>query len=201
MTPRSSGGGSASTSSATRRWATSPAAATSASSPSRCSSGSSAPRSRPRPRSLLLEDIHWADGDSLDTICHLVEHLDDLPLLVVAAGRPTLDQRRPGWAAGPGTSRRIDLQPLSDADARGLVAEILRLVDDVPDALVDLAVAHSDGNPFYVEELVKTLLEEGVVQVASDGPWAVDLSRLRAVVGPADAVGCAPGQARRPPGR
>ena len=136
------------------------------------------------PAVLLLEDIHWADDDSLDTICHLVEHLDDLPLLVVAASRPTLDQRRPDWAAGPGTSRRIDLQPLSDADARGLVAEILRLVDDVPDALVDLAVAHSDGNPFYVEELVKTLLEEGVVQVASDGPWAVDLSRLRGVTVP-----------------
>ena len=136
------------------------------------------------PAVLLLEDIHWADGDSLDTICHLVEHLDDLPLLTVAASRPTLDQRRPDWAAGPGTSRRIDLQPLTDADARGLVAEILRLVDDVPDALVDLVVSHSDGNPFYIEELVKTLLEEGVVQVASDGPWVVDLSRLRAVVVP-----------------
>ena len=103
---------------------------------------------------------------------------------MVAASRPTLDQRRPDWAAGPGTSRRIDLQPLSDADARGLVAEILRFVDDVPDALVDLAVAHSDGNPFYVEELVKTLMEEGVVQVAADGPWTVDLSRLRAVIVP-----------------
>ena len=45
----------------------------------------------------------------------------------------------------------MDLEPLSEGDARALVVDILRLVNDLPAALVDLVVAQADGNPFYVE--------------------------------------------------
>jgi class 3 adenylate cyclase/tetratricopeptide (TPR) repeat protein len=141
------------------------------------------------PAVMLLEDVHWADRDSLDSIRQIVEQLPAAPLLVVAVARPTLDQRRPEWGAGPGEAARLDLVPLPDADARELVGQILRLVERVPESLVDLIVASADGNPFYVEELVKMLVEQGVVVVAADGPWSVDLSRLQGLSVPPTLAG------------
>jgi tetratricopeptide (TPR) repeat protein len=131
------------------------------------------------PAVMLLEDVHWADHDSLDTLRSILDELPAAPLLVVAVARPTLDLRRPDWGAGPGEAARLDLVPLPEADARELVGQILRLVEPLPASLVDLVVASADGNPFYVEELVKMLVEQGVVLVAGDGPWSVDLSRLQ----------------------
>jgi class 3 adenylate cyclase/tetratricopeptide (TPR) repeat protein len=141
------------------------------------------------PAVMLLEDVHWADRDSLDAVRQVVEQLQSTPLLVVAVARPTVDQQRPEWGDGPGDATRLDLVPLPDADARELVGQIFRLVEQVPDSLVDLVVASADGNPFYVEELVKMLVEQGVVLVAADGPWSVDLSRLQGLSVPPTLAG------------
>jgi tetratricopeptide (TPR) repeat protein len=64
------------------------------------------------------------------------------------------------------------LEPLSEDDARHLVVEILQRADDVPPSLVELVVRTADGNPYYVEELVKWLVEEGVVDTTGDR-WRV----------------------------
>jgi class 3 adenylate cyclase/tetratricopeptide (TPR) repeat protein len=141
------------------------------------------------PTVMLLEDIHWADADSLDVVCELVAHLRAAPLLVVAVARPIFDDLRPGWAAGPGAARRLDLQPLTDRETRALVTEILRLVEDLPSEVVDLVVGHADGNPFYVEELVKMLVDQHVVRTDRGSPWKVAGDRLQVLSVPATLAG------------
>src|SRR5215212_353868 len=60
---------------------------------------------------LELEDLHWADSESLDFLAYLTEIDRDVPLLILASSRPTLFERQQSWCA-EGVHRRIDLQPL-----------------------------------------------------------------------------------------
>jgi hypothetical protein len=116
------------------------------------------------PAVVLLEDIHWADDSSLDLVLHLAATLPAAPLLVVAVARPVFFERRPGWGEGETAFRKITLAPLSRRASRMLVEEILQRVNDLPDALRDLIVDAAEGNPFYVEEMVKMLIDQGVIE-------------------------------------
>ncbi len=126
---------------------------------------------------ILLEDLHWADDSSLDVLNHLALALVDQPLMIVSAARPPLFERRPHWGEGHPFHRRIPLEPLSRRDTRRLLEEILQKVDRVPDALRELVIAGAEGNPFFVEEVVKMLVQDGVILKGED-QWQVDPSRL-----------------------
>ena len=112
---------------------------------------------------VLLEDIHWADDSSLDLIQRLAQTIPDAHLLIVCLARPTLFERRPEWGSDLPGYREVRLTPLDEPDSRALVDEILQRADSVPDRLRDLVVASAEGNPFYIEELVKMLIEQGVI--------------------------------------
>ncbi len=137
---------------------------------------------------LLLEDIHWADDGSLDLIDHVTHEQPDLPLLIIAATRPTLFERRRAWGQGPTTHLRLDVQPLSEQDSRRLVGEILRKAPEIPPALQDLIVGRAEGSPFYVEELIKKLIEDQVIMTGEER-WHVELGRLAEVRVPATLTG------------
>ncbi|MFL6097103.1 MAG: ATP-binding protein [Blastococcus sp.] len=129
---------------------------------------------------VLLEDLHWADSASMDSLEALAQAPPGGPLLVLATARPTLLEQRPTWGRSGSAHTRLQLDPLSDDDARSLVAEILQRADDVPPSLVELVVRTADGNPYYVEELVKWLVEEGVVDTSADS-WRVAARAVRTV--------------------
>jgi ABC-type oligopeptide transport system substrate-binding subunit len=97
--------------------------------------------------------------------------------MMVSAARPELFERRPHWGEGRHFHRRLVLEPLSKWDSRRLVAEILQRVDQVPETLRDLIVDGAEGNPFFIEELIKMLVEDGVI-VKGEEPWRVEPSRL-----------------------
>ncbi len=143
---------------------------------------------RRQPAAIFLEDIHWADDGSLDLVDHLLREQPDLPLLVVGLTRPTLFERRPQWGEGPTTHIRVDLRPLSEHDSRQLVAEILRKAPEIPPALQDLIVSRAEGSPFYVEELIKMLIDDGVI-VTGDERWQVEARRLAEARVPATLTG------------
>ena len=63
---------------------------------------------------IQLENLHWADGESLDFLKHLADVDRDVPLLVLAFTRPTLFERRADWCSSEGSHERIDLTRLSD---------------------------------------------------------------------------------------
>jgi predicted ATPase/class 3 adenylate cyclase len=134
-----------------------------------------------QPVILFLEDVHWADSDSLDFVEYLVRECQDIPLLIVCLARQSLFEQRPNWGSGTASEQyiRLPLTPLTEEESSELVVEILQKVPEVPDQLKDLIVDGAEGNPFYVEELIKVLIEDGVI-VAPDGAdqWRVEPQSL-----------------------
>jgi predicted ATPase len=132
---------------------------------------------------IFLEDLHLADVESLQLMAHVSQILTQAPVLLVCLTRPTLYDRWPHWPqidqthslAIPHT--RLDLDPLPDAACRQLVQNILRRVPQLPESLVALIVAKAEGNPFYVEELIKTLIDDGII-LASGDEWRLQVQEI-----------------------
>jgi len=144
--------------------------------------------SRVHPVMIHIEDIHWADDRSLDLINNLVRDRSDLPLFVLCMARPSLYERRPQWGEGQRFHERIQLEPLSQLSSRRMVRELLKHVPEVPAALRDLVVDRADGNPFYIEELIKALIDDRVI-LKGEEAWSVDTTRLSSVRIPATLTG------------
>ena len=133
---------------------------------------------------IYLDDIHWADSASLEWIDYLLRTHPSLRLLVVCLMRPTLFERHPDWRVESEQRTRLDLEPLTDVQCRQLVVEILQKLPEVPSALVDVIVQKAEGSPFYIEELIKVLIEGGVITPRTS-EWTVDMTKLQALKVPA----------------
>ena len=94
---------------------------------------------------------------------------------MLACCRPTLFERRASWCAEK-VHRRIDLQPLGKDMSRLLVSELLKKLPEVPIALRELVTGGAEGNPFYMEELVKMLIDQGAIETGE--VWKVNAERL-----------------------
>ena len=130
-----------------------------------------AERAALRPLIVVIDDLHWAEPPLFD----LIESLTTVgaPVLVLCLARSELLERRPGWHAD------VQLEPLAASDAADVVASLAgTLPADVRERLVHV----SAGNPLFLEELVATLLEAGVL--GPDGA-AITLADLDALDLPA----------------
>lgn len=125
---------------------------------------------------LVLEDVHWADGDSLRLLGYLAREIGDLRCFIVATYRTDeLHRRHPlaSLLSDLGRARLYDdirLDPLARPDLRTMVGAIfegLALSDEFLDAMEE----RTEGNPFFVEELAKTLVERGDIY-RDDATWA-----------------------------
>ena len=125
---------------------------------------------------LQLDDLHWADGETLDFLNYLVEVNRDVPLLVLSFTRPTLFERRTDWSSTEGIHTRIDLAPLDKRASRDFANELLKKLPEIPAALRELLTSSAEGNPFYMEELLKMLIDQGAVETGE--PWKVNAERL-----------------------
>jgi serine/threonine protein kinase/tetratricopeptide (TPR) repeat protein len=132
---------------------------------------------RSLPVLLYLDDIHWADDGSLDFIDYLTRECVESPLMILCLARPSLLERRPAWGEGRERHTRMSLAPLSKKESRQLVEEILKRARGVPAPLREMVVGGADGNPFYVEELIKMLIDQRVIVAGAD-EWSIDASRL-----------------------
>ena len=139
------------------------------------------------PVMFQLEDMQWADDASLDLLRELTEN-DDLPLMIVYAARPGLLERRPNWGLDQDYHTRLSLTPLNKRDSRNLLREILKKMPDIPRELRDFVVDRTEGNPYYMEELVKLLIDERIIQKFDD-IWRVEVDRLENVPVPPTLVG------------
>ncbi|MCP4544085.1 MAG: tetratricopeptide repeat protein [Chloroflexi bacterium] len=129
------------------------------------------------PTVILLDDIHWADDSSLDMVDRVVTAIPRARLLIVCLTRRRLFERRPNWGEGQDAFTQLDLEPLSKRESRTLVGEILQKLDQLPHELRNLIVDGAEGNPYYVEELVKMLIEDGVIVRGKD-KWYTAPNRL-----------------------
>jgi len=115
---------------------------------------------------LVLEDLHWADPDTLDLLTYLASAGDSAPLLVVGTARDEAGVPQPLVDLVAASSASVlRLERLDAAGVRGVVEACL--TGRPPDALVDFLVEHADGLPFLVEELLTGLASVGAV--APDG--------------------------------
>ncbi len=113
---------------------------------------------------ILIEDLHWADSPTLEVLLNLVRSNADKQLLIVCLARPDLLDRHPSWFDAPGKSAliqtRLDLLPLSEAASRQLVSKILHQANILPGTLAETIVDQADGNPLYIEELIRVLIDD-----------------------------------------
>jgi class 3 adenylate cyclase/tetratricopeptide (TPR) repeat protein len=121
---------------------------------------------------LVLEDIHWADAGLLDFVEHAADWAQG-PLMIVALARPELFDTRPTWGGGKRNAASIYLDPLSADEGATMVDELL--AGSLPPDLRDRIVERSEGNPLYVEEIVRKLIDDGALQ-GSGGGWTLTRS-------------------------
>lgn len=143
------------------------------------------------PLLMLLDDLHWADEGTLDFIEQLLSAHADMRLLLIGLTRPTLYERRPGWArwaGGPPQRERIDLMPLDGQRSIELANALLRHLPEVPAPLRELLTGGAEGNPFYMEELVNMLIDQGVIVTQPEG-WQLLPARLQGLSLPTTLTG------------
>jgi class 3 adenylate cyclase len=125
------------------------------------------------PRVLVLDDLQWADPASIDLLIHLFKMVEEVPILFLCAFRP--ERQAPSWrikqtaeSEYPHRYDELVLEPLDPENTNALVSAILNITD-LPHELRELILQKTDGNPYFVEEVVRTLIDEGVVLQAETG--------------------------------
>ena len=134
---------------------------------------------------LVFEDLHWADDGSLDLLQHLMAHAARLPLALVMTARPALLARRPDWG---GSGNVVALTPLPAEPTDVLVQALLQPLGEVPAALREAITTRAEGNPYYIEELVRRLQDDEVITI-SDTAWTLHEDRLQGLSLPSTLVG------------
>lgn len=120
--------------------------------------------SRESPVLLILDDLHWADPPSLELIHHLALSIREIPVLLVGAYREVeLERTHPLSRLLMDLNRerllvRERLRRLTLAETNELLTELLG--GDVPEGLAEIIHNQTEGNPFFVEELITGLLED-----------------------------------------
>ncbi|HEY7028858.1 MAG TPA: protein kinase, partial [Gemmatimonadales bacterium] len=124
---------------------------------------------RRQPVALLLEDWHWADESSDGVLQQVAELASGLPLLVVLTCRPRgAGIRLPNSRALEDSAHlMLVLNPLNAAASSSMLQSILG-VKTVSPQVVDLIHERAGGNPFFLEEITQSLLEEGALQLEND---------------------------------
>ena len=127
---------------------------------------------------IVVDDIHWAEPTFLDLIEHVADSSRDYPILIVCIARPELLDTRPDWGSGKLNATSIVLDPLSEAECRELISNLL---DSAPLPLAaEARIARAaQGNPLFAEELVAMLVDDGLLKREGDR-WVAssDLSEL-----------------------
>ena len=119
---------------------------------------------------LVVEDIHWASEPLLDLLTDVMDGLEDTSVLVVCPSRPELLDTRPSWGTGRLNASSLTLAPLSSHDAGALAAGASRLRERFPKPSRRRSSEPAEGNPFFVEELLAMLVEQGAIE-ERHGTW------------------------------
>lgn len=130
---------------------------------------------------LAFDDLQWADPASVELLMHLFQLTERAPVLFLCAFRP--ERLSPAWALKayveqtfPERHMLLELNPLSDQDSGRLLAGLLEI--EPGDEVKRMVLEKAEGNPFFVEEVVRTLIECGAVvrEEGGEGPgrWRVE---------------------------
>jgi len=122
-----------------------------------------------QPVLLVLEDLHWGDAPTVNFVDAALRVLCDKPLMVLALSRPEVDRRFPGlWSAR--NLLRENLAPLAARACRRMVEHV---AGELPETSARWIVDRAQGNPFYLQELLRVAAEGGKVGDDSNLPDTV----------------------------
>ncbi len=129
-----------------------------------------------KPLVVALDDLHWIDPLSLDLILFMMETTPpEFPLMLLCIYRP--ERTDPCWGIGEAAAKKIPdaytevfLQKLSPDDSRKLLDSLIDLEDG--DQLKEMILERADGNPFYMEEVLRSLIDDKIL-VKTDGKWVI----------------------------
>src|SRR5438094_223774 len=121
-----------------------------------------------KPSVVLIEDVHWAEDDLLELLAR-IGHEAQGPLLMLLTARTEFLDHHPAWRE-TAKCQILSLAPLSRAGAELMLDKLLPAA--VPARLRNVIVERAEGNPFFVEELLATLIDRGVVQREKAG-WSL----------------------------
>ncbi len=126
------------------------------------------------PTVIVLDDLHWADSASLDLLLGLAGLVEDWPLLIICLLRP--DKDAPSWAAIETVRQRLGalyteilLEPLDPEHAQELLGNLL-YIEALPESVRKLILNKAEGNPFFVEEVIRALIDSRHI-VQENGYW------------------------------
>jgi DNA-binding NtrC family response regulator/tetratricopeptide (TPR) repeat protein len=122
-----------------------------------------------KPLIVVVEDLHWVDRASEEFFSALADALARARLLLIATYRPGY---RPGWIERS-YAMQMALQPLAPEDSLSVARSLLGPAA-VDDAVVQRLIARAEGNPFFLEELLKAVREQGEPAARSTVPETVE---------------------------
>src|SRR6478609_6615679 len=131
-----------------------------------------------QPLVLVFEDVHWGEEPLLEVIEHLASWVRSAPVLLLCLARPELLDARPAWGGGRLRAVTLELGALSDHEGAKLVRELAAEVDVPID--VEAVLAKTEGNPLFVEETIRALVEQpdGMQQRIPDTLQALIAARI-----------------------
>ena len=132
---------------------------------------------RKQPLVIVIDDLQWSEPVFLDLLEYMSARSRSAPLLVCCLARPELLDIRPLWAAPRPGATTVVLKELPNKDIRLLIANLLE--GELAQEARDRITAAAEGNPFFIEELLRMLIDEGALQ-QGEGGWrlAPNVQRL-----------------------
>lgn len=119
------------------------------------------------PLIVVCDDIHWADESSVALLAPALRAIHGTAIMVLLVSRP--DRDVPGWKLLNSareefgeTMLELRLQPLSEQHGRQLVANLLE-VESLPDEVRSRIIERAGGNPFFTEEVIRMMIDRGLI--------------------------------------
>ena len=118
---------------------------------------------RRQPLVVVFDDIHWAEATFLEMLEYLAGWTQDAPIFLLCPSRRELLETRPGWGSGAPNMSTLVLEPLRAGDTQHLIENLLGQTG-LPKSVYESIIAAAEGNPLFVEEMIRILIDDGVLE-------------------------------------
>ena len=118
-----------------------------------------------RPTAILFEDLHWAEPTLLELVSYIVADDVGVPLALICTARPELRDESPQFLGTQGRRRTVDLQTLEPEQGAALLTDLTGDPAFAETAFATALIANAGGNPLFLEETVRMLREEALLDL------------------------------------
>ncbi len=130
-----------------------------------------------QPLIIVIDDLQWADEALLDLLEYLTDRITSVPILFLCPARPDFFERRRDWGGGRRNFTTIELEALSHEESSELVDALLNTTD-LPEILRNTILSRAEGNPFFVEEIIRMFIDQGILVCEDDHEHGIECWRI-----------------------